>query len=154
MRPRCCYRTDMRASLATSLLLLASACNRTEKACEHARDLMVEVWQESSKAALASAPHDQRAKLRAQSAAEIERARGRFVERCVALPELGRVCIGRMDIMVAAHREVQAAQALCKLDEFGLPDPACISAAKEKGKAAMLGCDSSMDAFYAELFAP
>jgi hypothetical protein len=145
----------MRPSLATTLLLLASAaCNRTEKACERARDLMVEVWQESSKQALATAPHDQRAKLREQSATEIEQARTRFVERCVALPELGRVCIGRMDIMVAAHREVQAAKAACKLDEFGMPDPACIEAAQAKSKQAMMGCDSSMDAFYAELFAP
>lgn len=145
----------MRASLATSLFLLVPiACNQTEKACEHARDVMVEVWQESSKAALATAPHDQRAKLREQSAAEIELARGRFVERCVALPELGRVCIGRIDIMVAAYREVQAAKALCKPDEFGMPDPACLEAAQAKGKQALMGCDGAMDAFYAELFVP
>lgn len=129
------------------------ACNDAKKACEHARDAMNEMWTRLGKEALATVDPAERAAAQKTMDEEHARASGRFVERCIALPEPAAKCIGRIDEILRAEQDGRAARGKCARDENGLPNQKCEEAAEAKTKAVMGECETELKSFNDALFA-
>ena len=141
--PRCCV-------VALPVLLLG--CNTAQKNCEHARDVLAAMAEQSAKEALATVDPRRRGELEKDAKAEVERLRATFVGHCMALDDEGKECIARIDDFKRIDAELDVAIASCAKDTHGVPDDLCrkqaIAAAEEK-----LGtCKAELDALTEKVF--
>lgn len=142
------------AALAVAVLL-ALACNTPTKRCEHGRDVFVKNFQGGVDAALATIDDAaERAGLVAESKAELVQINARFVEACLALPENGQVCMGKIEELLAADVAARHAQRACPAAANGLPDPVCEDAAQKQRDLVWGDCEAVLEPLQKTLFTP
>lgn len=112
-------------TLWTALILFFSACgsetkasgtadDSAQKACEHARDVTIEMVEGMVKPSQLNAPDPvMRQTIQLEMQARTERIRSKFVERCLAVMPGQAACISRIDEFATAARETRADHSKC-----------------------------------------
>ncbi|MCY1059550.1 hypothetical protein [Nannocystis sp. SCPEA4] len=143
----------MRALLVVPLLLLL-ACSERDRRCEHARDVMLTMWEQSIQDTLPDMPMSTRATFEHESRAAMARARKHFLPQCLALSPEGQACIARIDELAAADRDRRAELERCPKDLYGQPEPACATAARDRADRQTAPCQSVLTTAFANIARP
>jgi hypothetical protein len=143
----------MRARLIVPVLLLLG-CSERDRHCEHARDVMLTMWEQSIPEMVPRMAEDARARFELNLRAALERARGRFLPQCLALPPEGQACIARIDELAAAARDHRTEMERCPKAADGSPDPVCVEAARERADQRTADCQLALAGMFTMALQP
>ena len=129
-------------SLAIFACVAALGCNSKKKACEHARDAMVEMTKADVQRAIEHAPEDIKASAEEIGDKQVASFNAHFVGACLEAPDDAMACVERVDQLIAAGDAHRAKVEACFDAEGGREEvDGCLDEARNELKDKTGGCE-------------